>query len=159
MHSLLSHSCSSASPEQTCAIAQRLAPMLEAGDTVLLRGDIGAGKTHFARCLIQSLLQVPEDIPSPTYTLIQTYPGPAAEIWHADLYRLTEVREVIELGLVDAFTDAICLVEWPDRLGDLAPENALDLSLASAGEGDDRRLTLSWQGEGWTSRVEEALND
>ena len=67
------------------ALARRLVP----GDTVLLEGDVGAGKTHFARGVILALLDVPEDIPSPTYTLVQTYDGRTGEIWHADLYRLT----------------------------------------------------------------------
>ena len=101
--------------DQTARLAVTLGRALTAGDVVLLTGDVGAGKTHFARALIQSLLAVPEDVPSPTFTLVQTYDAPAAAIWHADLYRLTSVYEIEELGLTDAFSDAICLVEWPDR--------------------------------------------
>lgn len=145
-------------PDQTCSVAQRLAPLLGPGDTLLLSGDIGAGKTHFARCLIQSLLTTPEDVPSPTYTLVQSYPGGDAEIWHADLYRLTDPNEVFELGLVDAFDSAICLVEWPDRLGDLAPKDALHLKLSTADDSETRLLTFEWQDPTWASRVKEALN-
>lgn len=156
------------SPEATCRIAIALAPRLRAGDVLLLSGDVGAGKTHFARCLIQSILPAPEPVPSPTYTLVQTYPGPgggiASEIWHADLYRLSDIGEIIELGLVDAFEQAICLVEWPDRLGDLAPRAALHVRLdypdAPPGPSgamppqDHRRLALHWQDDAtWRARL------
>ena len=104
--------CHSDRPETTADLARMLAPNLTAGDTILLRGDVGAGKTHFARALIQSLLAMPEDVPSPTFTLVQTYEtADGTEIWHSDLYRLTHPEEVDELGLTDAFETAICLVE------------------------------------------------
>lgn len=141
------------SPAETCALAERLAPRLGPGDVLLLSGGVGAGKTHFARCLIQSLLPVPEDVPSPTYTLVQTYPGPATEIWHADLYRLTDPAEIVELGLTEAFESAIALVEWPDRLGTLTPENALSLELGPGAGDKARLLTLRWSDPRWTDRL------
>ncbi|MCQ0091476.1 tRNA (adenosine(37)-N6)-threonylcarbamoyltransferase complex ATPase subunit type 1 TsaE [Roseovarius sp. M141] len=159
MHKSHTRTLTSDSPDRTCAIAHRLAPLLMSGDVLLLTGDIGAGKTHFARCLIQSLLPVPEDVPSPTYTLVQTYPGPKSEIWHADLYRLSDTNEVFELGLIDAFDSAICLIEWPDRLGDLAPPGALRLTLAALADPSARLLTLEWRGENWTKRIEDLLDD
>ncbi len=159
MHSPHSRTLTSANPDQTCAIARRLAPCLTPGDVLLLTGDIGAGKTHFARCLIQSLLPVPEDVPSPTYTLVQTYPGPGTEIWHADLYRLSDTNEVFELGLIDAFDSAICLIEWPDRLGDLAPVGALHLTLSALADPDARLLTFEWHDPDWSLRMRDALND
>ena len=100
----------SASPDQTAQFATNLAGSLAAGDVILLEGDVGAGKTHFARALIQSLLDTPEDVPSPTFTLVQTYQTPKGDIWHADLYRLTSPLEIEELGLTDAFETGICLV-------------------------------------------------
>jgi len=142
-----------ASPAETCALAERLGARLGPGDVLLLSGGVGAGKTHFARCLIQSLLPAPEDVPSPTYTLVQTYPGPRAEIWHADLYRLTDPAEIVELGLTEAFEAAICLVEWPDRLGDLAPATALSLELAPGDAEEARHLTLRWSDSRWTARL------
>ena len=108
-------------PDDTARRAQQLARRLSPGDVILLSGDVGAGKTHFARALITELLDYPEDIPSPTFTLVQTYEGASGAIWHADLYRLTSTHEIEELGLVEAFHDAICLVEWPDRLGSPPP--------------------------------------
>ena len=119
----------------TDGLAKRLAPKLNAGDTLLLSGPIGAGKTHFSRALIRACLGADTEVPSPTFTLIQTYEGHGPEIWHADLYRLSHPDEVIELGLEAAFSTGICLVEWPDRLGDLTPATALNLTFAVEGEG------------------------
>lgn len=109
----------------TDALAAWFADHLTMGDTVLLSGPIGAGKSHFARAFIRSRLDRMEDVPSPTFTLVQTYQDDDAEIWHADLYRLNHPDEVAELGLLDAFSTAICLIEWPDRLGRLAPKDAI----------------------------------
>lgn len=142
-----------ASPEATCAFAQALAPRLGPGDVLLLSGGVGAGKTHFARCLIQALLPQPEDVPSPTYTLVQTYPGHGADIWHADLYRLHDPLDLIELGLTEAFCDSICLVEWPDRLGDLAPAAALALHFEPGARDDQRHLRLTWSDPRWHLRL------
>ena len=100
-----------ASPDATAALARRFGTVLRAGDTLLLQGDIGAGKSYFARALIQSLQDIPEDVPSPTFTLVQTYDTRLGELWHADLYRLGDPGEVEELGLTEAFTSAICLIE------------------------------------------------
>jgi len=133
-----------ANPDATADLARRLAPRLQAGDTLLLEGPIGAGKTHFARSLIGARLASSgraEDIPSPTYTLVQTYDDGATEIWHADLYRLTGADEAVELGLSDAFDTAICLVEWPDRLDPAEAPQALRLSFAP-GAGDDERVVI-----------------
>ena len=142
------------SPDETARRARQLARRLLPGDVILLSGDVGAGKTHFARALIAELLDYPEDIPSPTFTLVQTYEGQSGAIWHADLYRLTSTHEIEELGLVEAFHDAICLVEWPDRLGPLAPAGALHISLFPDEE-DSRALTAEWSGSGWAAKLTE----
>ena len=127
--------------DATTRLAAEFARRVGPGDTLLLSGPIGAGKTHFARALIRSLAGAGIDVPSPSFTLIQTYDSPIGEIWHADLYRLSHPDEVIELGLDAAFATAISLVEWPDRLGDLAPPHALHLTFAAEGEG--RRVTFA----------------
>lgn len=121
--------------DATAALGERLAARLRPGDTVLLEGPIGAGKSHLARALIRARLGRMEDVPSPTFTLVQTYDADATEIWHADLYRLTHPDEVLELGLDEAFSTAICLVEWPDRLGPHVPPGALRLRLAATDDG------------------------
>lgn len=147
------------SPAATCRFAAQLAARLNAGDTLLLRGDIGAGKTHFARCFILSLLAQPEDVPSPTYTLVQTYQANGFEIWHADLYRLSHPDEAVELGLDDAFDQALCLVEWPDRLGDLAPAHALTLLFEPGTRHDTRLLTLTWTNPRWADCLKGLTDD
>lgn len=119
----------------TDRLAVWLAARLVPGDSLLLSGPIGAGKSHLARAFIRARLGRFEDVPSPSFTLVQTYQAEDAEIWHADLYRLSHPDEVLELGLDDAFATAICLVEWPDRLGHLAPTHAIKLSLSSKDEG------------------------
>lgn len=140
----------------TQALAACIAPRLRPGDTLLLDGGIGAGKTAFARALIRARLGSPaEDVPSPTFTLVQTYPSPDGDIWHADLYRLTHPDEAQELGLTDAMDTAICLVEWPDRLADLAPTNALSLSFEALADGTHRvRVTGP---DPWPTRLRPCL--
>lgn len=141
------------SPEETARFAVGLGRVLAPGDTLLLNGPVGAGKTHFARSLIQSILTAPEDVPSPTFTLVQSYDTDKGPLWHADLYRIGSVHEVEELGLGDAFDTAICLVEWPDRLGDLAPENALTLTFSDGATDAARRLDITWTDVKWTRRL------
>ncbi len=136
----------------TTALARAFAPLLGAGDTLLLSGGIGAGKTHFARALILSRLATPEDIPSPTFTLVQTYDAPGLTIWHCDLYRLGDPSEVIELGLDEAMDTALCLIEWPDRLGDLTPQGALHLHFEPGARGDGRQLALHGP-DSWRTRI------
>ena len=122
------------SEEDTTRLGAWFAPRLRAGDTILLSGSIGAGTSHFARALIRARLGRAEDIPSPTFTLVQTYEADV-EIWHSDLYRLSHPDEVLELGLDEAFSTAICLIEWPDRLASLTPETAISINLSAQGDG------------------------
>lgn len=130
-----------ADEDATAALGAALAANLRAGDCVLLEGPIGAGKSHLARALIRARLGRMEDVPSPTFTLVQTYQADDVEIWHADLYRLSHPDEVLELGLEDAFSSAICLIEWPDRLGSHLPQDALRIQLSAHGDGRMARLS------------------
>ncbi|CAM8620396.1 COG0802 Predicted ATPase or kinase [Paracoccaceae bacterium] len=125
--------------DATARLGQWFAARLQAGDCLLLEGQIGVGKSHFARAFIQARLGRAEDVPSPTFTLVQSYQADV-EIWHADLYRLSHPDEVLELGLEEAFDSAICLIEWPDRLGSLLPKGAMRLRFALEGEG--RRVAV-----------------
>ncbi len=147
------------SEEETALFAARLAAALGPGDTILLEGGLGAGKTHFARALIQARLAnagLAEDVPSPTFTLVQTYSDGATEIWHADLYRLSGPDEVVELGLDDALDSAICLVEWPDRLRDLRPADALTLDFQMTEAPGERLMRASWAQPRWKDALEAA---
>ncbi|WP_338549638.1 tRNA (adenosine(37)-N6)-threonylcarbamoyltransferase complex ATPase subunit type 1 TsaE [Roseovarius phycicola] len=140
-------------------MARRIATHLAPGDTLLLIGEIGAGKTYFARELLSDILLVAEDVPSPTFTIVQTYDSKLGEVWHADLYRLETSSDVIELGLLDAFGDAICLVEWPDRLGEQAPVSALSLAFLAGTHDDERNLILTWQTARWDNLSNEIGHD
>lgn len=141
-------------PEATDSLARAMAPHLVRGDVVGLVGGLGAGKSHFARAVVRTLLNAAgadeEEVPSPSYTLVQTYDADGVEIWHADLYRLGSIEEIGELGLEDAFGRAICIVEWADRLGAAAPLRMLTFSLGFEPGHDERRLaTIEGRGSGW----------
>jgi tRNA threonylcarbamoyladenosine biosynthesis protein TsaE len=142
-----------ATPAATDGLARALAPHLAAGDTLALSGDLGAGKSHFARALITARLAAlgrREDIPSPSYTLVQSYDLGDVELWHADLYRLGDPGEITELGLDEAFGRAIVVVEWPDRLGPALPARRLAIDLDFVPDADDARLArLTAYGPGW----------
>ena len=153
-----SATCSLPSSAATTELAQRIARILLPGDVILLEGPIGAGKTHFARSLIQSLMPVPEDVPSPTYTLVQSYPGRQGEIWHADLYRLGNTNELVELGLDVAFETAFCLIEWPDRLGDLTPAG-LHIDLAYDANGTGRNAVITATSDHFTQLAQSLARD
>ncbi len=129
-----------ASEAATRRLAQNLAPRLRTGDVVALSGDLGAGKTTFARALIQALTSPDEEVPSPTFTLIQTYSAQGFEISHFDLYRISDSLEVVELGWDDAVASGVVLVEWPDRLGPFCPPHRLHLTLGADGKDPTARI-------------------
>ena len=131
----------------TSELGKDIGRRLSLGDVILLNGSVGAGKTHLARSLIQSILTQPEDIPSPTFTLVQTYETQHGELWHVDLYRITSDLEINELGLLEAFETAICIVEWPNRLGAKIPKKALTIDLTT--KGDARNARLTWTESYW----------
>lgn len=140
-----------ADEDATRALAAQLAPHLRAGDVVTLRGDLGAGKTALARFLIRHLAgDEAEEVPSPTFTLVQTYEHLTPPIWHFDLYRLTDPGEVVELGWEEA-REACALVEWSERLGPLLPRDRLDVQLTLDGS-TARQVVITGHGA-WEERV------
>lgn len=143
-----------ATEEALGALARRLAPLIGAGDVIALRGPLGAGKTSFCRALIRASTGRPdEEVPSPTFTLAQPYESSAGlTIWHFDLYRLDEPEEALELGIEDAFIDCASLIEWPENLAGLLPEDHLSVALDFAEEEGRRHITLSG-GPSWTDRL------
>lgn len=143
------------SASETAALAAALAPVLRPGDAILLQGGLGSGKTHFARTLIQTRLAEAgrfEEVPSPTFTLVQVYSDGTTELWHVDLYRLQGADDVAELGLESAFDNAVCLLEWPDRLGSLAPKDALNLHLEMTETPGERLVRATSSDSKWTDR-------
>ena len=140
---------------KTAQTASKFARLLKAGDTVLFEGQIGAGKSAFCRAIIRSLCGHNTEVPSPTFTIVQTYEAHNFEVWHCDLYRLGDPDEVIELGIEAAFETAAVLVEWPDRLGDVRPNDALTISITTTG--DTRHFAFCGSKE-WAARIG-TLND
>ena len=127
-----------------------LAPLLGAGDTVTLSGPLGAGKSALARAVIAAKLGPGAgDIPSPSYTLVNLYDSCETEIWHVDLYRLSDPEELEEVGLGDAWGRALVLLEWPERLGNELPPRRLEMALSPAGAGG-RDLLVTPHGPGWS---------
>ncbi len=134
--------------QATEGLAAALAARVRRGDSILLSGPLGAGKSAFARAFLRALTaDAALEVPSPTFTLVQSYDTPRGPVHHFDLWRLTDSTAMAELGWDDA-TDDIVLVEWPDRLGPLTPARALTLTLRITGD-DSRAVTI----EGWDDRL------
>lgn len=141
-------------PQSTAEAGATLAGLLRPGDVVALSGDLGAGKTTFARGLIQAL-GFTGDVPSPTFPIIIPYAPPDLSIplWHVDLYRIDDPDELEELGLDEARMDSALLIEWPERMGSMLWPDALRLHFHR--DADARRLTwtapAAWEGR-WPPR-------
>jgi len=128
----------------TSALANNVASWLHAGDLLTLSGDLGAGKTTFARALIRLLCDDPAlEVPSPTFTLMQVYETPAHPIVHADLFRIENPRDIAELGWEEATEGALVLVEWPERAGDFLTADRLDIAFhIDPGHGPSQRIAI-----------------
>ena len=143
--------------EATTALGRAVAPRLGPGEAVLLYGPLGMGKSTLARGLIRALAGEDEDVPSPTFTLVQFYETDPP-IAHFDLYRLTRPEEAFEIGLDEALDVGAALIEWPERLGDdpahaLGPDR-LTITLEERGEG--RHATVSGAGA-WAMKINDVV--
>ncbi|HKT17818.1 MAG TPA: tRNA (adenosine(37)-N6)-threonylcarbamoyltransferase complex ATPase subunit type 1 TsaE [Stellaceae bacterium] len=141
-------------PDETATgvLAADLARLARRGDVIGLSGELGSGKTSFARAFIGARLD-PGEVPSPTFTLVEIYQsltGPA--LWHFDLYRLERPDDAYELGIEEAFAEGIALIEWPERLGPLLPREHLRVTLA-LGRGADERRALIEAPSSWSARI------
>jgi tRNA threonylcarbamoyladenosine biosynthesis protein TsaE len=135
----------------TTRLAAAIAGLARHGDAIALSGELGAGKTVFARAFIRARGGVGE-VPSPTFTLVQTYELPGGTIWHFDCYRLRAAEEAWELGIEDAFHDGISLIEWPERIASLLPAGRLTVELHPGDSPISRRARLVAGGE-WRERL------
>jgi tRNA threonylcarbamoyladenosine biosynthesis protein TsaE len=137
----------------TARLGAAIAHALAAGDAVCLSGPLGAGKSTLARALVRALTTPDEDVPSPTFTLVQFYEGPRLGIAHFDLYRLETPEEAYEIGLDEALDEGAAVIEWPERLGGRLPPDRLDVEIGFAEEmADGRRVRITphgaWEGRG-----------
>jgi tRNA threonylcarbamoyl adenosine modification protein YjeE len=124
----------------TRQLAGRVAALLESGSVVLLEGDLGAGKSEFARAVLRALAGAPITVPSPTFTILQSYSLPVLEVGHADLYRIADDSEYAEIGLEECWRQGALLVEWPERAPWLWPTERLSVALSiSPGHGAEAR--------------------
>ncbi|MDH3741558.1 MAG: tRNA (adenosine(37)-N6)-threonylcarbamoyltransferase complex ATPase subunit type 1 TsaE, partial [Hyphomicrobiales bacterium] len=145
------HSWHLESEDETAALAREFSLFATAGDWIGLTGDLGAGKTTFARALIRAYCTEPVDVPSPTFTLVQLYEETRIPVAHFDLYRLEEISEVDELGLDDLAASHLVLTEWAERLEDRLPPDRLMINLQISGEARTAKVT----GFGiWQARLE-----
>lgn len=145
-------------PAATEALAERIAAVAVRHDVIALWGGLGTGKTVFARAFIRARTNRNEEVPSPTFTLVQTYPVPSPPgclIYHFDLYRVEGPEEAWDLGFDEALADGVSLIEWPDRLGSLLPQDRLDIRLERGATATCRTATVSGS-PGWQSRLREA---
>ncbi|VAV88594.1 tRNA threonylcarbamoyladenosine biosynthesis protein TsaE [hydrothermal vent metagenome] len=140
------------SPEEMQQFGVKLARLLGPADTVFLIGDLGTGKTTLAKGIIGALSGNSDEVTSPTYNLVHVWPYGDLQIWHVDLYRLDAPKQVAELGLQDAFGQHLCLIEWPDRLGEMAPAQRLDILFTKTATG--RSITLRPIGRNWQERLD-----
>jgi tRNA threonylcarbamoyladenosine biosynthesis protein TsaE len=129
----------------TVALGAKVALHLKRGDVVYLLGELGMGKSSLARAIVRTLTNFEQDVPSPTFTLMQTYDGPGFEIAHLDLYRLKSPEESYELALDEALPHSVLLIEWPQRLEHLSFADRLDIALIEGPQGG-RQATLTPQG-------------
>lgn len=142
----------------TIALGRRLAALVRPGDVIALEGTLGTGKSTLARALIRALTDADEEVPSPTFTLVQQYDTEAGLVWHFDLYRLEKPDDALELDIEEAFADGISLIEWPDRLGPHLPRRRLDVSLQQGEAGLGRHATLTAYGP-WAERLGDFLHE
>lgn len=136
----------------TARLGAAIAAVLRPGETVCLSGPLGAGKSTLARALVRALTTPDEDVPSPTFTLVQFYEGARLNIAHFDLYRLVEADEAYEIGLDEALEDGAAVIEWPERLAGRLPPDRLDIELELSDDAEARRVRLTphgaWEGRG-----------
>lgn len=155
MSDTVSRTIECASEAATVALADQLAICVPPGSLLALTGDLGAGKSTLARAFIRARLEDEEaEVPSPTFTLVQTYDcEDGTEVWHADLYRLTDPEEAYELGLDDAREHGICLIEWPDRMPGDWWQGALSVAM-EIGPAGQRTITFAGQADRWKTLIE-----
>lgn len=138
--------------KETEAFASVLAKIVKIGDIITFSGDLGVGKTSFIQFFIKSLARQEIEVTSPTFNLLHLYKLDEYEIWHFDLYRLKNKEEIYELGIDDAFSYGVSLIEWPEIIADILPKDRLEIKLSFADKQSSRELTLNAYGK-WKEKL------
>ena len=138
--------------QATEELAERIAAASKTGDVIALYGDLGAGKTVFAKAFVRALNLPDQDVPSPTFTLVQTYDGTKRDgmpltVFHFDLYRLNAPEEIYEIGFEEALSSGVSLIEWPQKAGGLLPKNRLEIHLNAGRTPTQRNVTIIPKGK------------
>jgi tRNA threonylcarbamoyl adenosine modification protein YjeE len=142
----------------TRRLADDLAAILRAGDVIALHGDLGMGKSALARAIVRRLAGDADlDVPSPTFTLVQSYETARLPVHHFDLYRLADPDELTEIGFFDLVAEGAALIEWPERAGDDLPDDRLDIIITEGDSRDGRQFELIGDADAWAGRIEETL--
>lgn len=141
---------------QTSQIAAELSEITRAGDVWALHGTLGMGKSVFARAFIKNLTSA-DEVPSPTFTLVQAYSATDFEIYHYDLYRLEKPEDIFELGVEETFYEGVCLIEWPEKMGSLAPRNMWNVLIEQDEKG--RKITVTTEDEHKIQRLKKWQNE
>ncbi len=158
MGSSFSRTVSVADEAGTLRLADDIAAIARPGDVIALHGDLGMGKSAFARAVIRRLADdAGLEVPSPTFTLLQSYETARFPVHHFDLYRLADPDELVEIGFFDAISEGLSLIEWPDRAGDDLPAERLDIVISEGDGLNGRNFALQARGGGWAHRIEETL--
>lgn len=146
------------SPDEasTVIFGRKLAQMAKQGDVFALFGTLGMGKSVLARAFIQSLTGA-EEVPSPTFTLVQSYDAPDFEIFHYDLYRIKSPEEIFEIGMEEAMYQGVSLIEWPEMMGGYLPRNCFRVEITP--QKDGRKITISTASEEKRQRLAELEKD
>jgi len=140
---------------ETEEIARKLAHCAELGDVIALHGDLGIGKSVFSRSFIRALTSPDEEVPSPTFTLVQIYEAGMGELYHFDMYRLEQPDDCLELGIEEAFSEGVSLIEWPSKMGSYLPWDCLNIEITHGDHGEtSRTMEFSSQGN-WLERLKE----
>ncbi len=142
------------SEQQTEELGCKLAAIAQKRDTFALFGTLGMGKSVLARAFIQKLVGKVE-VPSPTFTLVQSYEAPKFDIYHFDLYRLKDPDEIFEIGVEEALYDGVSLIEWPEKMQGYLPKDVFRILIEPDGEG--RKVTITTSSEDKTKRLSEVV--